>query len=168
VPLLVTAATLLLALAGLSACSDDGGGADDRLADRQGDVAERGAAVMPFDLDATTHRFEPTGRGLTQTVVADDPTDSVQVDLIRDHLRGEADRFARGDFGDPTAIHGEDMPGLAELEAGADSVAITFDTLSDGARLTFTADDPDLVDALHRWGDAQTTDHGAHAEHPGP
>jgi len=59
------------------------------------------------------------------------------------------------------------MPGLAELEAGADSVTVTFEDLVDGARLVFTTDDPGLVDALHRWGEAQTTDHGAHASDPG-
>ena len=36
--------------------------------------------------------------------------------------------------------------------------------LPDGARLTFSTDDPDLVNALHRWAEAQTTDHGEHAD----
>ena len=35
--------------------------------------------------DATTHRFEPRANGLEQTVVADDPDDTEQVDLIRQH-----------------------------------------------------------------------------------
>lgn len=142
-----------------------GGTDDNQLADRQAAVADRGAEVMPFDLDATTHRFEPSDSGLTETVVADDPSDTDQVELIRSHLAHEADRFEQGDYGDPAAIHGRDMPGLAELETGAESVTITFDELADGARLVFTTDDPELVDALHRWGEAQTTDHGTHAEH---
>jgi hypothetical protein len=152
-----------LAAIAVMACGDDG--ADDRLADRRAEIADRGAEVMPFDLDATTHRFAPADTGLVETVVADDPSDTAQVDLIRDHLAHEADRFARGDYGDPAAIHGDGMPGLAELEAGADAVAITYGDLSDGAQLVFTTDDPGLVDALHRWGEAQTTDHGAHADH---
>ena len=154
----------LLSMA-VMACGDDG--TDERLAERRAEIADRGADVMPFDLDATTHRFEPSEAGLVQTVVADEPSDTAQVDLIRDHLAQEADRFGRGDYGDPAAIHGDDMPGLAELEAGADSVTVTFEDLVDGARLVFTTDDPGLVDALHRWGEAQTTDHGAHADHPG-
>jgi glycosyltransferase involved in cell wall biosynthesis len=28
-----------------------------------------------------------------------------------------------------------------------------------------STDEPRLVDALHRWGEAQVTDHGDHAEH---
>jgi hypothetical protein len=149
---------LVIAAALLAACS----GGDD--ASRQDQVADRGAEVMPFDLEATTHRFEPTDTGLLETVVADDPTDAEQVGLIRQHLAEEADRFVQGDYGDPATIHGQDMPGLSELEAGADDITVTLADLPDGATLTFTTEDPALVDALHRWGEAQVSDHGQHAE----
>ena len=39
--------------------------------DRQAEVAERGAAVMPFDLERTTHVFKALPDGGVQTVVAD-------------------------------------------------------------------------------------------------
>jgi hypothetical protein len=157
----LSATTLTVAvIVGLAACGDD-----DDLAERQAEVARRGSEVMPFDLDATTHRFEPTDNGLVQTVTADDPDDDTQAALIREHLSEEAERFARGDFGDPASIHGEDMPGLAELEAGAGDVDIATATVPGGARITYTTDDADLIDALHRWGEAQVLDHGEHAEH---
>ena len=95
------------------------GASGDEPETRQEVVAERGAAVMPFDLDATTHSFDVTDLGGVQTVVADDPGARAQVDLIRQHLRGEVARFRAGDFGDPAEIHGHDMPGLAVLEANA-------------------------------------------------
>ena len=63
------------------ACSDDDG-----TAARHAEIAARGAAVMPFDLDAATHRFTKTPDGGVQTVTADDPHDDVQIRLIRDHL----------------------------------------------------------------------------------
>ncbi|MGH9213702.1 MAG: aspartate carbamoyltransferase [Acidimicrobiales bacterium] len=167
VPTLALAAA---ALVGVGACGGDGSGGDgatsDDRRDRQAEVAERGADVMPFDLDATTHRFEPTDDGLVQTVVADDPGDSEQVALVRQHLADEAERFRQGDYADPAAIHGNDMPGLGELEAGADAIRVDLADAAAGARLTFTAEDVALVDALHRWADAQTMDHGAHAEAP--
>lgn len=143
----------------LVACSDDS-------PDRQAAVAERGEHVMPFDLDATTHRFDSVPTGLVETVLADDPSDADQVRLIREHLRHEGDRFRTGDYGDPAAIHGDDMPGLAELEAGAADVAVTFEDVDAGARLTFATADPTLVDALHRWGRAQTTDHHTGSQRP--
>lgn len=161
---LLAAAGLAVALA-VGACGDDGAGG--ASAERRAEVAARGADVMPFDLDATTHRFEPVDSGLVQTVVADDAGDAEQVALVREHLTHEAERFAAGDFADPASIHGDDMPGLAELEAGADRIAVDYAEVPAGARLTYTADDPELVDALHRWGEAQVMDHGDHAEHVG-
>ena len=132
--------------------------------DREESVAARGSEVMPFDLDRTTHRFTPTQRGLVEDVVADDPDDVEQVELIRTHLVEEADRFESGDFGDPAEIHGREMPGLAELEAGAADIQIRYDDLPDGARITFSTSNTELVTALERWGAAQVDDHGEHAE----
>lgn len=119
--------------------------------DRQQVVAERGAEVMPFDLDATTHRFEPTGDGGVETVVADDPADTEQIELIQQHLREEAAAFARGEFDDPAQIHGADMPGLSTLEANADRIIIAYEDRDDGAEVRFTTADPQLVTALHDW-----------------
>ena len=149
----------LAVLAVLAACGPAG------PTDRRTEVAERGSRVMPFDLEATTHRFEPDVDGLTQTVVIDDPGDTGQLALVREHLRDEADRFTRGDFDDPAHIHGDAMPGLSDLRAGYSSIDVTYSDVSAGGRITYRTTDADLVAALHTWAEAQTTDHGDHAEH---
>jgi hypothetical protein len=130
---------------------------------RQAEVAERGARVMPFDLDRTTHVFRATPTGGVQEVVSDEPVDHEQVALVRSHLREEAVRFAAGDFSDPAAIHGDDMPGLAVLRARHAEVEVVYAQLAAGARLTYTAADPVVLEALHAWFDAQLGDHGGHA-----
>ncbi|KUL31096.1 hypothetical protein [Streptomyces regalis] len=132
--------------------------------ERQALVAERGKTVMPFDLEQTTHRFTPTATGGVQDVVADQRGDAEQIDLIRTHLRKEAEAFSRGDFADPARIHGADMPGLAELREGHDRIEVRYEDRADGATLTYTTKDSALVDALHEWFEAQLGDHGAHAE----
>jgi len=146
----------LFALSGLVTGHDHG---------RQAEVAERGAEVMPFDLDRTTHRFEARPWGGVQTVVADEP-DADQVRLVRAHLQEEAERFSRGDFDDPMATHGMEMPGLAELRAGVAEgrVEIGYSEVPTGGRLTYRAGERELVVALHAWFQAQVTDHGSHAE----
>jgi len=131
--------------------------------DRQQVISERGAEVMPFDLDATTHLFEPTGEGGVETVVADDPADAKQIELIQQHLREEAAAFARGDFDDPEEVHGAEMPGLSTLEANADRTTISYEDRDDGGEVHFTTADPQVVTALHEWFAAQTSDHGNHA-----
>jgi hypothetical protein len=159
----VVAARLAVLVVGVAAAAACGGGGDG-LAERQAEVADRGEEVMPFDLEATTHRFAPVADGLVQTVVADDPTDAEQVALVRQHLAAEAERFADGDYRDPAAIHGDGMPGLAELEAGARRIDVSYDDEPAGGRIDYSTTDAALVAALHRWADAQTMDHGAHAE----
>ncbi|MEM7127193.1 MAG: DUF411 domain-containing protein [Chloroflexota bacterium] len=145
----------------------DGHHADDEDAhaddNRQQEVAEAGAMVMPFDLEKTIHVFETMDNGGLQQVVAKDAEDSEQIELIRSHLSEEADRFASGDFSDPARIHGEDMPGLTALAAGADQVNIEYSELSDGAQIVYASDDADLVEAIHLWFKAQLADHGDHA-----
>jgi hypothetical protein len=158
---LVAGVAVLTALAAVSVIGVSSGWFGD---DRQDVVAERGAQVMPFDLDATTHSFVPTAAGGLQTVVADDPSDPEQIELIQQHLQEEATAFGRGDFGDPAQIHGADMPGLAALQDGADRIDVEYRSRDDGAELTYTTDDPLLVAALHDWFAAQTSDHGQHAE----
>ena len=146
---------ILIALVAASGCGDR----------REAAVARRGQEVMPFDLEATTHQFRKTSNGLVQTVVADDRADRRQADLIRRHLRSEAARFRDGDFGDPKRIHGPAMPGLAALEDGADRISVTYDDVAAGGQIVYATQEPDLVEALHRWADAQVADHGRHAEH---
>jgi len=130
---------------------------------RQEVVAEHGARVMPFDLEATTHVFAPDVDGGIQTVVADDPTDDRQVDLVRDHLRAEATSFRRGDFGDPAEVHGHDMPGLDVLDRSAPRLDVTYHDIPAGGEIRYRSDDPTVVRALHDWFAAQVSDHGRHA-----
>ena len=129
--------------------------------ERRAEVAEKGARVMPFDLSRTTHRFESLADGGLQTVTAKDPGDTLQIRLIREHLRAESERFPKGDFEDPMAIHGHDMPGIAELRAGAGTFEVRYGEVPDGATIRYRANDAGLVAALHRWFEAQRMDHGA-------
>ncbi len=130
---------------------------------RHAEVAERGAEVMPFDLDRTTHIFEKREDGGLQQVISDDG-DSAEIALIREHLTEEATDFSNGDFHDPAMIHGDDMAGLHELTTGADRIDIQYSELPDGAQILYTTDDPALITALHSWFDQQVSDHGSHAE----
>jgi hypothetical protein len=62
--------------------------------------------------------------------------------MIRMHLRREAKKFARGDDPDPRALHGAEMPRLAELAAGAGKVRVADDDVAAGGAITFATEDP--------------------------
>ena len=159
-PLLHTALAVLVGLPLATAAQD---------AQRQAEVAKRGADVMPFSLNATTHVFTKTADGGIQRVVAKSAGDAAQVKLVRAHLRDIQAQFVKGNFSGPTHIHGAEMPGLAELEAATPGqIAIDYRDVSGGAELSYRTTDARLVLALHRWFDAQLSDHGpdAMAGHP--
>lgn len=141
-------------------CSDSRRSSE--LEDRRAVVASTGSAVMPFDLDRTTHVFQKTDVGGRQEVYADSD-DQEQVALIRAHLRDEAERFSNGDFHHPEMIHGEGMPGLHELVAGYERLSVEYSETDRGAQILYTTTDTELVPAVHAWFDAQLLDHGEHA-----
>lgn len=130
---------------------------------RQEEVAARGVQVMPFDLEQTLHVFEKLDNGGLQKVTVKDPSNKEQIALIQAHLKEEAEKFRQGDFSDPARIHGQDMPGLAELKSGAGKIEVVYALLTDGAQIRYAAKDPALVTAIHLWFDAQLSDHGGHA-----
>jgi len=132
---------------------------------RQGEVAARGAKVMPFDLEQTTHVFQKLDDGGLQKVVAKDPSNKKQIALIQSHLKEESEKFRKGDFSDPAKIHDNDMPGLAQLKAGAAKIDVRYSALPDGAQIRYEAKDSKLVTAIHQWFSAQLSDHGDHATH---
>lgn len=150
----VLAPIVLLGLA-LTGCGDEF-----LAADRQEQVRKAGSVVMPFDLDKTKHSFVKVDSGGVQTVVALDPADSAQVGLIRNHLMQIAEEFSAGNFSDPVAIHGEDMPGVQALAKAGDKLTITFREVNGGAEIIYNSRDSETVRYVHEWFDAQTADHG--------
>ena len=155
-PSLLHTALAVLVVLPLAAAAQD--------AQRQAEVATRGADVMPFSLKATTHIFTKTVVGGIQRVVAKSAGDTAQVKLVREHLRDIQAQFLKGDFSGPTHTHGAGMPGLAELEATRlGKIAIDYRDVDGGAELSYRTTDARLVLALHRWFDAQLSDHGADA-----
>ena len=127
-------------------------------------VVERGSHVMPFDLEQTTHVFSKTEDGGVQQVIVKDPDNAEQIKLIRQHLTKISDEFKRGDFSNPAKIHGDAMPGLAELrKAKPNQIAIVYKELPDGAEIKYSSDNPTLINAIHQWFDAQLSDHARHA-----
>jgi len=131
---------------------------------QQQHVHDMSHGVMPFDVAKTVHIFTMTESGGVERVVVKDRTYADQVLLIQQHLRKEADRFQHGDYSDPATLHGADMPGLKDVQLGAQRVKVSYSDLPDGAQITFQTRDPHLLTAIHRWFGAQLSEHGADAK----
>lgn len=132
-------------------------------ATQQEHVHHMAHSVMNFDIAKTVHIFIMTESGGVQKVIIRNPDAAGQIPLIQQHLRHESVKFQQGDYSDPSKLHGPDMPGLSELQAGASRVHVTYADLPDGAEITFETTDIHLLTALHRWFGAQLSEHGADA-----
>jgi hypothetical protein len=56
------------------------------------------------------------------------------------------------------------MPGLADLKtARSGQISIVYQDVEGGAELIYKTSDASLVTALHKWFDAQLSDHGKDA-----
>ena len=118
-------------------------------------------SVMPFDMTKTIHIFRMTESGGVQRVIAKDAGDTEQIAFIQQHLKLESEKFQRGDFTDPAMLHGADMPGLEDLQAGASGIKVSYAALPMGAEITLETSNLHLLTAIHRWFGAQLSEHGA-------
>jgi hypothetical protein len=131
---------------------------------RLDEVAHHGEKVMPFSLDQTTHIFTKTENGGVQQVIVKEISNTEQIKMIKTHLLQISQEFAQGNFSAPMSIHGENMPGLAKLrQAELGQIKIEYKELSNGAQISYSTNDPSLIEALHEWFDAQLSDHARHA-----
>lgn len=132
--------------------------------ERQKEVAEQGVMVMPFNVHNSTHVFVKTADGGTQQVLAKDSSNKDLIAAIRMHLTTEADRFKQGNYADPMKIHGMDMPGVQYLSTvKPGQIGINYRDLPNGGEIRYTGKDAATVDAIHKWFDAQLSDHGEDA-----
>jgi hypothetical protein len=131
--------------------------------DRQEHVHQMAHSVMPFDISKTVHIFKMTEFGGVQRVIAKDPGETGQTALIQQHLQHEAKRFQQGNYSDPEKLHGAEMSGLKELEAGASRIKVSYTKIPSGGEIRFETIDLHMLTAIHRWFGAQLSEHGADA-----
>jgi hypothetical protein len=127
-------------------------------------VHQMSHSVMPFDVSQTVHIFKMTESGGVLRVIAKKTDATDQIALIRQHLQHEAESFQRGDYSDPSKLHGADMPGLKDLQSGTSQIKVSYAVIPEGAEITFQTADIHLLTALHRWFGAQLSEHGADAK----
>jgi hypothetical protein len=134
---------------------------DEHLAriQKEGELKKRGAAAMGFDQDRTTHHFllYPTGGAIE--VAVNDRADAASRDQVRAHLKDIAAEFAGGNFGKPSATHGEVLPGVDTLQERKGTVTFHYEDTRDGGRVRMTTSDSRALSALHEFLRYQIREH---------
>jgi hypothetical protein len=137
---------------------------DSTMMHRQQMIHSESHMVMPFDMNKVTHYFIKNDSGGVLIIKIKDINDTVQVMLVREHLKKEYQLFSKGDFTDPQMLHGKNMPGLKVLSKSKDKYKVKFEELPEGADLNFISEDTKVINAIHQWFDAQLKDHGNDAK----
>ncbi len=127
--------------------------------DPHAEMNHRGAAVMGFDQDKTTHHFLLFPDGGAIDVAANEASDLESREAIRSHLPHIAVMFGEGDFDAPMLVHDTDVPGTAELSKQKDLVRYTYVETPRGGRVDIVTNDEAALRALHQFLRFQIQDH---------
>ena len=127
--------------------------------DHAADMNTRGAHVMGFSQQNTTHHFVLTFDGGIIDVRANDIKDTESRDQIRTHFRHIAQMFTAGDFIDPMLVHATNVPGTAAMKQHKDDLHWDLVETPRGAKLVVTADNKPALEALHDFLKFQIEDH---------
>ena len=119
----------------------------------------RGAQVMGFDQDKTTHHFYLYTDGGAIDVTVKDAADKTNLDAIRSHLPHIAMMFGEGNFDAPMLVHDTKVPGTAEMAKLKDRLTYKYVEQSKGGRVNITTTDAAALKAVHAFLTFQISDH---------
>jgi hypothetical protein len=120
---------------------------------------ERGAHVMGFDQQKTTHHFYLYPDGGAIEVSANDVNDETNLKAARAHLPHIAKMFGDGDFSAPVLVHETNVPGSADLAKLKDRLSYRYEETPRGGRVNILTRDADALAALHSFLRFQIADH---------
>lgn len=120
---------------------------------------ERGDQVMGFDHTKTTHNFLLKANGGVIQIEANDPTDTVSRDQIRQHLPHIAKMFSEGNFSAPMLIHEQNPPGADVMKRLKTKIKYEYAETKQGALIRISTDDAEALKAIHEFLRFQITEH---------
>jgi len=127
--------------------------------DPHAQMNHRGAQVMGFDQDKTSHHFFLYADGGAIDVSVKDAADRTNLDAIRAHLPHIVVMFGEGNFEAPMMVHGATVPGTPEMKKVKDTITWKYEETARGGRVNITTADADALKAVHTFLRYQITDH---------
>lgn len=123
-------------------------------------MPHRGAAVMGFDQNKTTHHFALYTDGGAIEVSVKDPSNHADLRAIRSHVPHISSMFADGHFEAPMLVHDTThVPGTAEMVGLRAAITYRYVETPGGGRVDIVSSDPSAIAAVHAFLRFQITDH---------
>ena len=128
--------------------------------DQHAGMNQRGAMVMGFDQEKTTHHFYLYQDGGAIDVSVKDAADATDREAIRSHLPHITMLFGQGNFEAPMLVHDSaHVPGTAEMARLKEKIVYTYVETPRGGRVEIVTTDPAALSAVHDFLKFQITDH---------
>jgi len=128
--------------------------------DPHGAMQHRGAEVMGFDQDKTTHHFTLYTDGGAIDVSVKDASNAADLRAIRSHLPHVSTMFSDGNFDAPMLVHDStSVPGTAEMARLRGTIAYRYAETPAGGRVDIVTTDPAAIAAVHAFLRFQIADH---------
>ena len=127
--------------------------------DQHADMNARGAHVMGFDQDKTTHHFLLHADGGAIDIAVKQAGDTASRDAIRSHLPHISQMFGDGNFSAPMLIHDTNVPGTAQMAALKNRIRFAYVETPGGGRLDIVTTDAEALKAVHEFLRFQIRDH---------
>jgi hypothetical protein len=128
--------------------------------DHHGASDQRGAMVMGFDQNRTTHHFVLFTDGGAIDVSVTDPADTRNRDAIRSHLPHIAMMFGEGTFDAPMLVHdSKNVPGTKLMTERKGLIRYQYVETTNGGRVNIVTSDPDALAAVHAFLKFQIAEH---------
>lgn len=126
---------------------------------KEAELKEHGQMAMGFDQDRATHHFTLTPEGGSIAVTANDASDVTTRDHIRTHLQEIAASFAKGDFEKPLMTHGEQPPGVAEMQHSKADIKYSYEQTDKGGMVHIMPSTDRALKAVHEFLRYQIREH---------
>ena len=127
--------------------------------DNNSAVNEHGDKIMGFSHEKTTHHFVLTEDGGLIEVRVNDLKDATGLGQIRTHFQHIVHMFADGNFNAPMLVHSQNVPGTSIMTRLKIDLHWQLQEIPRGARITITADNKEVLDAVHDFLRFQIADH---------
>lgn len=130
--------------------------------DGQSAMLARGNVAMGFDQNKIMHHFMATPTGGQIMIVALDSNDNETISQIRSHALDIQQEFSQGNFTKPFFIHDQQVPGTEVMAQKKSLINYSVQDLDNGAILTLTTNDSELLRAIQQFMSFQGTQHHGH------
>lgn len=124
-------------------------------------MLESGNIAMGFNQSKIHHMFKATPTGGEIMIMSMNMSDTQTVNEIRSHVKDIQFEFSQGNFEKPFYIH-DLVPGTDIMTAKRDLIQYSIKDIDDGSVLILDTNDTELLHAIKKFMDFQSSQHMNH------